>query len=778
MTARRDGASATEPSDGACRAGAPADASATPDDRLAGLDSLEGRGRALVTIEGLWCPSCAAATERVLRDSPGVLDAQVSFIGSAALLRWDPGRTSLATLAAAVRRLGYRLAPPDRHRTTAERLDGEIRALGVRLTLAAFFGVWTMLFSLLLYLGVAEQSGGSVGWWLALASVSFALPALALAGRPILLAGWRTLRTGVPGMDTLVSLGVLAALGLSAWQLSRGVEHVYADTAVMLVVLLTVGRLLEARALRRAAVTIDALHARLPEVAIRLHRDGSAETVAAESVAVGERIRVPAGERIPLDGILRRGEGRVDRAVLTGESRPAEVRAGDAVSAGCVNLERGLVVEVTARVGEREIDRIGERVIETVRARPGTQRLADRVARWLAPGAIGLATLTGMAGLLLGLPLEETLLRATSVLVVACPCAISIAVPIAYVTQAGRAADAGVLFRDAAALERLARIERVFLDKTGTLTAGHPAVAEVMVHQPLPSALPADRATLLGLAAAAEGDVEHVIARALRQAAGAPVMPLEARREDAGVSARHPRHGELLVGSASFLEAHGIPVHSPRAGDDMQVKLAIAGNHVATIVLDDPLRPAAAATVHALGELGIECGMLTGDRHDSALRVARAVGIPPERVTADCLPGDKARRLRAASGQAAFVGDGANDALALAVADVGIAVSNANSTAAMAAGVVLGGEGVDGVERAIRIARQGRRVMRQNLVFALGYNAGGLTLAAFGVIPPVMAAAAMAASSLTVILNAARHGGHPPQGSQATGLTNVAAGSG
>ncbi|HER20538.1 MAG TPA: cation-translocating P-type ATPase, partial [Chromatiales bacterium] len=431
------------------------DAGAGRVNRLADdLAALEGQGRALLSIEGLWCPSCAAATERLLRDTPGVHDARVSFIGSAALLRWDPDRTTLAALAAAVRRLGYRLAPPDNRRTTAERLDGEIRALSVRLTVAAFFGVWTMLFSLLIYLGVGEHSGGAVGWWLALASVSFALPAILFAGRPILVAGWRTLRTGVPGMDTLVGLGVLAAAGLSTWQLVRGVEHVYADTAVMLVVLLTVGRLLEARALRRAAATIDALHARLPEVATRLDADGATETVAAESVRIGERIRVAAGERVPLDGRLSRGETRIDRAVMTGESRPAAARVGDTVLAGSVNLERGIVIEVTAVIGEREIDRIGEQVMETVRARPGTQRLADRVARWIAPIAIGLAALTVLIGQLAGLPIEDTLLRATSVLVVACPCAVSIAVPIAYVSLAGRAADQGVLFRDAGTLER------------------------------------------------------------------------------------------------------------------------------------------------------------------------------------------------------------------------------------------------------------------------------------------------------------------------------------
>jgi len=728
------------------------------------LAGLEARGRALVTIEGLWCPSCAAATEQLLRDTPGVEAAQVSFLGSAALLRWDPERTSLTRLAEKVRALGYRLAPPQSARSTAARLDGEIRSLGVRLTIATFFGVWTMLFSLLLYLGVGEQSGPTVTWWLALSSSMFALPVVALAGRPILLAGWRTLRTGIPGMDTLVSLGVLAATGLSAWQLARGSGDVYADTAVMLIVLLTVGRLLETRALRRAAVTIDALHARLPETAERLDAEGRGDIVAAEQVDIGDTIRVAAGQRVPLDGTVDQGVSRIDRAVMTGESRPASVGGGDTILAGSVNLDHALTLRVVARLGEREIDRIGERVIETVRSRPGTQRLADRVARWIAPAAITLASLALLTGRLMGLPLEETLLRATSVLVVACPCAVSIAIPIGYVSIAGRAADEGVLFRDAATLERLAGVERLYLDKTGTLTEGRPAVGEVITHGPLPASIDAEPTRLVRLAAAAEAGVDHVIARALRRATGdAPLPPLEVRRMETGVIAKDPTLGRILLGSPRFLRDHGIATNAI-SSDAMQIELAVGGHWVASITFDDPVRPSAPATLRRLERTGISCGLITGDGRASAMRVARAVGIDAAHVHADCLPADKADQVRRHE-HVAFVGDGANDALALAAADAGIAVSNANSTAAMAAGVVLADEGVTGVARAIQLARQGRRLIRQNIGFALVYNAAGLTLAMLGVIPPVIAAAAMAASSLTVILNAARHGWQVPPAS-------------
>ncbi|MCL7743750.1 cation-translocating P-type ATPase [Guyparkeria hydrothermalis] len=722
-----------------------------------------------MTIEGLWCPSCAAATERLLRDTPGVQEAQVSFLGSAAMLRWDPERISLAQIAEKVRRLGYRLAPPRSERTTRSRLDEQVRALGIRLTVAGFFGVWTMLFSLLLYLGVGQASGETTGWWLALASASFALPVLGIAGLPVFVAGWRTLRTGIPGMDTLVTLGVLAAAGLSIWQLGQGSHHVYTDTAVMLVVLLTLGRLLETLALRRAATTIDALHARMPERAERLTAEGAIETVPAETIAIGEHMRVPAGQRIPLDGVIEDGETRLDRSVMTGESRPATAHPGDKVLAGSVNLESAITIRVEATVGERSIDRIGERVIEAVRSRPGTQRIADRFARWIAPTAIGLATLSALAAWLLGLSPEESLLRATSVLVIACPCALSIAVPIAYVSLAGRAANEGILFRDAAALEQLADVDTLYLDKTGTLTQGRPAVTDVMVRGQLPGKRRTDAATVLQIAAAAENGVDHVIADALRRAAGDTPMPaMEARRHAAGVSASHPDWGQVLVGSPRLLRDHDVQIE-PTPGDDLQVEVAINDQWVATIVFDDPLRDSATTTIRQLQQAGITCGLITGDRRVPAMRIATAVGLAPSDVRSDCLPDDKAKLVRATAGPVAFVGDGANDALALASADVGIAVANANSTAAMAADVVLGNDGVAGVSRAIDLARQGRRMMRQNLGFAVAYNGIGLTLAVAGAIQPVIAATAMAASSLTVILNAARFGrslasptGHSP----------------
>ncbi|MFI9655070.1 cation-translocating P-type ATPase [Guyparkeria sp. GHLCS8-2] len=718
----------------------------------------ESSGRALVTIEGLWCPSCAAATEQLLRDTPGVHEASVSFLGSAALLRWDPDRITLSQIADKVRRLGYQVTPRRSDRTTRSRLDERVRTLGIRLTLAAFFGVWTMLFSLLIYLGVAEGHGETTGWWLALTSSAFALPVLAVAGVPVFVAGWRTLRTGVPGMDTLVTLGVAAAVVLSAWHLAQGGDQVYSDTAVMLIVLITVGRLLEALALRRAAMTIDALHARMPELAERLVADGTTETVAAEAVSVGDRIRVPAGQRLPLDGIVEDGITQLDRSVMTGESCPVTVHPGDQVAAGNINLDRVITVRVGAAVGERAIDRIGERVIETVRSRPSTQRLADRFAGWIAPTAIGLASLTAFSAWLLGLSPEDALLRATSVLVVACPCALSIAVPIAYVSLAGRAADEGILFRDAAALEQLAEVSTLYLDKTGTLTQGRPAVSEVILRGHPPAATHLDAATVIKLAAAAEDGVDHVIAAALRRAAGdVAFTTADTHRHETGVAAFHPDWGRILVGSPRLLHEHGVPIDA-LGSDDLQVEVAIDHHWVATIVFDDPVRKSAAPTIGQLQQAGVACGLITGDRQAPAMRVAAAVGLSPHDVQSGCLPNDKARLVRSSARPVAFVGDGANDSLALANADVGIAVANANSTAAMAADVVLGNDGVDGVSRAITLAREGRHLMRQNLGFAIVYNGLGLTLAAAGAIPPVIAATAMAASSLTVILNAARFG--------------------
>ncbi|WP_311946840.1 heavy metal translocating P-type ATPase [Halomonas piscis] len=726
------------------------------------LDALQDDGQALLSIDGLWCPSCAAATEQVIQRTPGVIEAGVSFATSTLVVHWDPRQLRLRELARRVARLGYRLGPPLSAAETLARIDRHVERLGIRLAIAAFFGMWTLVLSLVLYLDRGGVAASATGWWIASVAGILAVPVLAVVGLPILLAGWRTLRTGVPGMDTLIGIGVTAAVGLSVWQLSQGSSRVYFDTATMLVGLLTLGRFIETRTLRHATQAIDALRDTLPETAQRLDTAGQPVSVAADRVVSGERIRVAAGERVPLDGVVLEGASRLDRSVLTGESLPAPVKSGDYVEAGCVNLSSALTLVVDKPVGGRRIDRIGARIAEAVGAKGDTQRLADRVARFIVPVALGLSALTLLGSFLAGLALEETLLRAVSVLVIACPCAVGIAVPVAYVAVASQAARRGILFRHPAALESMAGVNTLMFDKTGTLTEGQLAVDEVQLRAE--TSLTSEE--VLALAARAERDVEHVIARAL-QAAGAlsPAAQDEApQRFERGVRLEAAGHGTVLVGSADFLESQGVACQREDAAGAaaairVGVEVAVAGRWVATLWLADRLRDDAAEAVARLRRGGIECAIVSGDAAPPSLAVARELGLPPSRVYADCSPEGKAAIVRATHGSVAFAGDGINDGPALAEAAVGIAVSDAAGPAMSAASVAIAEGGVTRVADAVAAARRAYGVMRQNLVFAVIYNAVGLSLAAFGMIPPVVAVIAMAASSLTVTANASRLAG-------------------
>ncbi|SHF34757.1 Cu+-exporting ATPase [Modicisalibacter ilicicola DSM 19980] len=727
------------------------------------LDALQESGHALLSVEGLWCPSCAAATEQVIQRTPGVLDAGVSFATSAALVRWDPQRLHLHELAQRVRRLGYRLGPPLSAEQTLDRIDREIERLGVRLAVAALFGMWTMLLSVLLYLDNGGIASSPAGWWLALGAGVAALPVVIVVGGPILLAGWRTLRLGLPGMDTLASIGVSAALGLSFWQLTQGSSEVYFDTAVMLIVLLTLGRFIETRTLRHAAQAIDALQDTLPETAERLDECGNLMKVPAAKVQAGATIRVAAGQRVPLDGYVLQGDSRLDRSVLSGESLPCPVTAGEHVEAGCINLTSALLLVVDKVVGERRIDRIGARIAEAAGAKGDTQRLADRVARWVVPVALGLALLTLLLANLFGVPFEDALLRAISVLVIACPCAVGIAVPVAYVASASQAARQGILFRHPAALEAMARVNTMLFDKTGTLTEGRLAVGKVILRH-RDTALPTTASAILALAARAEQGVDHVIARALRAEVTTPPDSLEVmpQRFERGVRLEDADYGTILVGNRQFLGEQDVecPFDDDEADANealgVRVEVAAAGHWLASILLQDRLRDDAADALKRLQHAGVECAIVSGDAEAPVRAVASQLGIPASHLFAACTPEAKAAIVRNTHGFVAFAGDGINDGPALAQADVGLAVSESTSTATAAASIAIAEGGVTRIADALGMARRAYRVMRQNLAFALLYNTIGLSLAAFGAIPPVAAAIAMAASSLTVVANASR----------------------
>lgn len=712
--------------------------------------------RLVVSIEGMWCAGCAMAVERAIARIPGVRFASTSFAGGSALVRWDDEHFDPALVIERVARLGYRVAPLADLDEMERGIDEQVRAVWLRLAIALFFGMWSMVGALVLYLE-PPVAASDAGFRIALAAVAAAVPVITYAAWPFYRMGWRSLRAGVPGMDALISLGVLAASGLSAWQLAQGRTQVYIDTATMLVTFLLIGRLIELHARRRSSAAVAALRQAVPETATRLAADGAGQEVRASELQVGERVLVRAGERLAVDGRVVEGESDVDRALVTGEALPVAVAPGALVEAGSVNLSCGIVVEVSVRHGERFIDRVGLRMLELAGTRSQAALHAERFARWLIPSALGLAALAFAWGFASTGAFEQAALRALSVLVAACPCAVGLALPLAYATASATAARQGVLFRDPAAMEALAGARSVLFDKTGTLTAGALELVDT---------IGAERRDLLAWAAQAEAGIAHPMARAIEAAARAEGVLPDARagsgpqRFGQGTRWRDPDTGvTTLVGAAAWLAAQGITtpaLASPLAAGATRVEVARGGRWVGALVLRDRLRPDAAMAVATLRGAGLAASLVTGDRRETALAVAAAVGVAAERVKAGCLPEDKVAALEAAAGPAVFVGDGVNDSLALAAADCGIAVQDASAAAVASAGVVITEGGLGGVVRAWRESRRTLRVVRQNLVFSIGYNVGVLAFAASGIIPPLASAIAMLCSSLSVVANSAR----------------------
>ncbi len=717
-------------------------------------DALRRAGRMVVSIEGMWCASCALAVERTIARAPGGTAASTSFAGGSALVRWDPERVNLDEVFSRVERLGYGIVPLVESQELERQIDAQARAVWMRLAVAGFFGMWSMLGSVALYLD-AGLAASPQGWWVALATCLAALPVVSWSALSFYRAGWRTLRAGVPGMDALVSTGVLASCLLSAWSLLRGSADVYADTATMLVSFLLCGRLIELHARRRNSVAVNALRQAVPETVRRIGADGVPTEEAADRVGPGDLVLVHAGERVAVDGTVVEGEGEVDAAIVNGESAPLPVAPGDSIVAGSINVSSRLVLRVEQPWGQRFIDRIGVRMLELLGTKSAAAMQAERFARWLVPGALVLAAASfALAWGASGDPVQAAL-RALSVLVAACPCAVGLALPLAYAASTASGARQGILLRDPASLEALAGAREILFDKTGTLTEGMLEVREVIGSQRAASA------EVLALAARAEADIAHPVARAIRTAAEAAGMGSAGE----GLAQRHSRgctwrskdgNQTVLVGSAGFVEEQGVALPASAPPGCTRVEVARNGTWIGAILLQDRIRESAAEALRTFADAGIRTRLVTGDSAAAAAQVAQAVGLGPEHVHAHCLPEDKVKVLERAGRPAVFVGDGVNDALALAAADCGIAVQGAAPAAVATAGVVIASGGVEQVAAAWRHARRTVRVVRQNLAFSMVYNVAVLGLASSGMVTPVAAACAMLASSLSVVLNSGR----------------------
>ena len=707
-----------------------------------------------LAIEGMTCAGCASRVERALRAVPGVTDAAVNLATERARVT---GAVDAAALQQAVDQAGYQAKPldvPNADTDRDQRRQASARRDLWQVALAALLTAPLLAGMALQPLGIDAALPG----WLQLA---LATPVQLWLGGRFYAAGWRAARAGAGNMDLLVALGTSAAYGLSVYLLARdpSMRHgLYFEAGAFIVTLVLLGRWLEARAKRQTTDALRALGALRPDRA-RVRRDGGETAVAIDAVRVGDLVVVRPGERVPIDGLVREGSSELDEALITGESLPVAKSVGDNVTGGALNGAGVLLVAVTAIGAETVLAHVIRLVEDAQAAKAPIQRLVDRVSAVFVPVVLAIALATGLGWLAVGAPAEAAILHAVAVLVIACPCALGLATPTAIMVGTGVGARHGILIKDAAALEQARAVTTVLFDKTGTLTVGHPTVTDVV-----PVATDTD--DLLARAAALQAGSEHPLARAVLARVTQPPQPAAGVRALPGLGIEGVVDGATLqLGSHRIADALGLvtgePAHRAAAlaaeGRTVSwlVELAPQRRVLGLLGFGDALKPSAEAAIRRLRADGLETVLVTGDNQGAARAVGRALGI--DRVLAEVLPADKAATvaaLRRDGAVVAMVGDGINDAPALAAADLGIALGTGTDVAIASAGITLMRGDPALVGDAIALSRRTYAKIRQNLFWAFVYNLVGIPLAAAGFLSPVIAGAAMALSSVSVVTNA------------------------
>jgi Cu+-exporting ATPase len=723
-------------------------------------------------ITGMTCASCANRVERSLNQLDGVT-ASVNYATEKATVEFDPAAVAPEQLVAAVEAVGYEATLPDDEPEAPSATDPEA-PLRRRLLVSA------VLSAPLLALAMLRPLQFDNWQWL---SLQLATPVILWGAWPFHRAAWANLRHGAATMDTLISLGVLSAWGWSLYALflgdagtpgmrmsfdlipdraGAGAGEIYLEVGAVVTTFLLAGRFFEARAKRRAGAALAALlELGAKDVAV-LGADGSERRVPIEQLAAGDRFVVRPGEKVATDGVVEEGTSAVDQSLLTGESAPVEKQPGDEVAGATVNAGGRLIVRATKVGNDTALAQIARLVTEAQSGKAPVQRLADRVSGIFVPIVIGLAVATLGFWLGAGESAEFAFTAAVAVLIIACPCALGLATPTALLVGTGRGAQLGLLIKGPEVLESTRRVDTVVLDKTGTVTTGRMSLTDVVLADGV------ERAEVLRLAGALEDASEHPVARAIAAGARSEVVP--ARVEQFA--------GREGLGAEGVVDGHGVQVGRPALMDEWSLRVpprleaarrdaerdgrtavlaAWDGEVRALLVVADTVKPTSAEAVASLRGLGLRPVLLTGDNEATARAVAAAVGI--DEVIAEVLPSEKAavvQRLQGEGRVVAMIGDGVNDAPALAQADLGLAIGTGTDVAIEASDLTLVSGDLRAAGDAIRLSRRTLRTIQQNLGWAFGYNLAALPLAAAGLLNPLIAGAAMALSSVSVVANALR----------------------
>ncbi|MCB2066249.1 MAG: cadmium-translocating P-type ATPase [Erythrobacter sp.] len=693
------------------------------------MDPLPGTRTSVLAVPGMHCAGCMSKVERGLGAVDGISSVRANLTSRMVTVAHE-ARLDDRALVRALADLGYEAQPRAPDDLTA---PSAVKPLLAPLAVAAFAAMNVMLLSVSVWSG-AEGSTRELFHWI---TALIALPAIGYAGQPFFKSAWRALKKRTTNMDVPISLGVIIASMLSLYEVATHGEHAWFDGALMLLTFLLAGRVLDAMMRDRARTGVEALVSQAAQGAQVLGADGALGWIASPDLRPGMVMRVAAGERLAADGTILTGASSFDQSLLTGESAPVALGTGEAVLAGTLNLSAPVDVRVSHAGHDTTLAEIARLMEASTQNRSRYVRIADRAARLYAPAVHTLAAVTVIGWLLAGASLYHALVIGVAVLIITCPCALGLSVPVAQVVASGALMRSGIMVKDGSALERMATVDRALLDKTGTLTLGRPS--------PDHAALAALSASEASLALALASHSRHPLSRALARAlAGKSPATLENVREEAG------------EGVFAQWQGQAVALRRPPAGGQTAVLLQLGDAEPRTIAFHDDLRPDAIAALQRLARAGITTSIVSGDSREAVASIAAATGLEAE---AEVRPAEKQAlvdRLRAEGHQVLMVGDGLNDGPALAAANASMAPGSASDVGLQAADMVFVQDSLLALPRAVMAARRTMAVVKQNFALAVIYNLLAVPLAIAGLVTPLIAAIAMSGSSLVVVANSLR----------------------